>query len=217
MAELGRTTRSRSKAAFLFALAAFQFLLLGCCAFLVRPSFRARSLFRELETLPLGHVTFEDAQRFARKIGAKPTGVSCDRSFCEWDVRMDNSELPGWWRGSGESFVVYFDVKDSVVVRKGTGYGIGLGTDTSFPSSVVLEEQENWGRKRIREPVAAGWRSSNRYRYEEFNVYMTPKASAEDRRRFTAYNFNCFQKYRGCKDGRELLPVAASYPVPTID
>jgi len=62
---------------------------------------RARYLFGKLETLQLGHSTFEDAQRLAKEIGAKPTPFGpCDRSVCEWDVRMDNSELPRWWRGS---------------------------------------------------------------------------------------------------------------------
>ena len=182
-------------------------------ASLVRPSIRARYLFRKLETLPLGHATFEDAQRLAKTICAKPNGTACDRSFCEWDVKMDNSEIPRWWRGSGETFAVSFDVENSVVVRKGTGYGIGIESDRFNPSQVGLEEQENWGRIPRKEPITAGWYTSNLHRYDKFVVYMTPKASAEERRRYTAYNFNCFMQYRGCKDGRDLLPVAGSYPV----
>jgi hypothetical protein len=181
-------------------------LLLLCSAYFLRPSLRARYLFSQLGTLQLGHSTFEDAQRLARKIGATPTGP-CNQSGCEWDVRMDNSELPRWWRGSGESFVVTFDVKDSVVVRKTTGYGVGLATGFS-PSSVGLEEQEHWGRMRRPEPVAAGWKTTDLYRYYEFVVYMTPEVSAEDRRRYTSFNFHCFWKYKGCKDARELLPTA---------
>jgi len=192
--------------------AALPLLVLACCAFLLRPEIRARYLFRQLETLQLGRSTFEDAQRIAQKIGAKPYGPHgpCDRSDCEWDVRMDNSELPRWWRGPGEAFVVAFDVRDSVVVRKNTGYGIGMETDTFFPSSVSLDEQEHLPRDPGREqvPVLAGWYTTELYRYYEFRVYLTPKASAEERRRYTSFNFNCLWKYKGCKDARELLPTA---------
>lgn len=187
-------------------------LLLSCGAYLLRPSIRARCLFSELETLQLGHSTYEDAQRLAKKIGARPTYNPCDRSACEWDVRMGNSNLPEWWRGSGETFVVAFDVKDSVVVRKNIGYGIGIETSTLYPSSVGLVEQEHWPHRNITEPVTAGWRSSELYPNYEFDVYMTPKASAETRRRYTSYNFNCFWKYRGCRDARELLPTADPFP-----
>lgn len=188
-------------------------LPLLCSAYLLRPTIRARYLLSKLETLQLGRSTFEDAQRLAKQIGAKPTRFGpCNRSECEWDTRMDNSELPRWWRGSGEAFVVSFNVKDSIVVRKNTGYGIGKETDTFFPSQVSLQEQEHWrGAPRL-EPVAAGWGPSELYRYYMFQIYMTPKASAEDRRRYTSFNFNCFWKYKGCKDARELLPTADPLP-----
>jgi len=125
---------------------------------------------------------------------------------------MGNSELPRWWRGSGEAFVVSFNVKDSMVVRKNTGYGIGIETDTFSPSSVALIEEENWGRTARPVPVAAGWKTTDLYRYYEFKVYMTPNASAEDRRRYTAYDYGCVWRYRGCKDARELLPTADPFP-----
>lgn len=173
----------------------------------MRPTIRAQYLFHKLETLQLGRSSFEDAQRLAKQIDAKPYGL-CDRLACEWDARMDNSELPRGWRGSGEAFDVSFTVKDSVVVRKLTSYWIGKKTDTFSPSSVSLEEQEHWGRLPRLEPVIAGWGTSELYRYYVFKIYMNPEASAEDRRRYTSFNFNCFWKYKGCKDARELLPTA---------
>ena len=211
-----KISRFRSSSIIRLTVAALTLLILGCCAFSLRPSIRARYLFHELETLQLGHSTFEDAQRLAGKIGAKPylPHGPCNRSDCEWGVRMDNSELPRWWRGSGEAFAVAFDVKDGVVVRKNTGYGIGIETDTFHPSVVSLEEQERWRREPGREqpPVQAGWYTTELYRYYKFVVYMTPKASAADRRRYTSFNFNCFWKYKGCKDARELLPTADPFP-----
>jgi len=181
-----------------------------CGAFLLYPSLHARYLFSELETLQLGHSTFEDAERLARKIHAKPH-EDCDRSKCEWDKRIDNAYLPRWWRGAGEGFVVAFDVKDSLVVRKNTGFAIGT-IEAIHPSQVGLEEQEHWGRVPIPEPVKAGWITTDKFRYYQFVVYMTPKASAEDRRRYTAFDYSCFWKYRGCKDARELLPTADPLP-----
>jgi hypothetical protein len=185
-------------------------LILLCGAYLLGPSIRAHYLFNELESLQLGHSTFEDAEQLARKIHAKPNG-DCDRSKCEWDKRIDNAYLPQWWRGTGESFVVAFDVKDSLVVRKNTGFGIGT-LESIHPSQVGLVEQEHWGRSNTREPVQAGWRTTEKFRYYQFIVYMTPKASAEDWRRYTAFNYGCFWKYSGCRDARDLLPTADPFP-----
>ena len=93
------------------------------------------------------------------------------------------------------------------MVHKSTAYGIGV--DGSFhPSMVTFEEQEHWPQRNAREPVETGWGSSDWYRYYQFGVRMTPKASAEDRRRYTSFNFNCFWKYKGCTDARDLLPTA---------
>lgn len=207
-----RTSRVRNGSLVWIATSLLGLVILLCTAYLVRPSIRAHYLFGRLEALQLGHSTFEDAQRLAKQIGAKPYGP-CDRSVCEWDVRMDNSELPQWWRGLGESFVVSFTVKNSVVVRKNTGFGIGR-VDSFSPSSVSLEEQEQWrhepGREQV--PVQAGWMTTELYRYYQFQVRMTPKASAEDRQRYTAFAYSCFWKYKGCSDARELLPTADSFP-----
>jgi hypothetical protein len=208
--QMGNKQTSRLRISRIGGLIVFALIVL-CLSYLLHPAIRAHYLFSQLESLQLGHFTFEDAHRLARKIGANPNGP-CDRSACEWEVRMGNSELPRWWRGSGEAFVVAFDVKDSVVVRKNTGYGIGVESDPFSPSSVGLQEQEHWGRTGIPEPIAAGWRSSDWYRYLEFSVYMTPKASAADRQRYTAYNYGCLWRYRGCKDARELLPTADPFP-----
>ena len=97
------------------------------------------------------------------------------------------------------------------MVRKNTGFG--TGTAESFHASTVsLEEQEHWGRGNIREPVQAGWYTTDLFRYYWFTVRITPKASVEDRRRYTAFNYSCFWKYRGCRDARELLPTADRFP-----
>ncbi|MGI4756202.1 MAG: hypothetical protein ACRYGF_05055 [Janthinobacterium lividum] len=109
-------------------------------------------------------------------------------------------------------FAVAFDVEHSVLVRKSTGYGVGLETDTFSPSSITVDEQEHWGRMPTKEPLLVGWRSSSLYRYYNFIIYMTPAASANDRPRYTAFNYGCLWKYKGCKDARELLPTADQMP-----
>ena len=127
----------------------------------------------------------------AKTIGAKPL-PECYNSTCEWDVRMDNSELPEWWRGHGETLVVAFDTKDSVIVRKNLGYGVGVKADLSSPSSIGVIEQQDWGRRGIPVPIAKGWRTTELFRYYEVTVWITPAVSAQDRRRYTSFNFNCF-------------------------
>ena len=189
-------------------------LILLCGAYLLRPATRAHYFFNELETLQLEHSSFEDAQRLAKKINAKSSMYeSCDRTGCTWERRIDNAQLPRWWRGSGETFKVGFSVKNSIVVRKYTGFGIeGEQVNSFSPSAVWFDEQEHWGRGNTPEPVSAGWQTSELFTYYRFNVRMTPRASAEDRRRYTAFNYSCFWKYKGCKDARELLPTADPLP-----
>ncbi|MCU1323409.1 MAG: hypothetical protein JWM43_3058 [Acidobacteriaceae bacterium] len=177
---------------------------------LLRPAVRAQYLFHQLQTLQLDHSSFEEAQTLARKLGAEPHGP-CDRSVCEWEAKVDNSRIPEWWRGSGAAFLVSFNVKDSVVVRKNTGYGIGK-IGAFIPSQVGLVEEKQWGRGNTNEPVRAGWKTTELYRYFAFTVHMTPKATPEDRRRYTSYNYSCFWKYKGCRDARDLLPTADPFP-----
>jgi hypothetical protein len=171
------------------------------------PSIRARYLFHELETLQAGHSTFEDAERVAGKINAKPYYVHCYRSTCGWDARVDNAGLARWWRDFGETFSVSFLVKDSIVVRKVAWFG--TGTNGAFhPSGVLLEEQEHWAGGNIREPLQTGRARSN-----WFSVRMTPKASGEDRQRYADFNYSCFWKYKGCRDARDLLPTTDRFPM----
>ncbi|SFR96622.1 hypothetical protein SAMN05421771_0014 [Granulicella pectinivorans] len=184
-----------------------------CCAYLLYPAIRARYLFSRLETLRLGSSTFEDAKRVAAEIGAKTT-EPCNPLFCEWSKRIDNAQLPRWWRGTGEVFVVTFDVKNSVISRTSTGYGIESDGINGFsPSSIRFDEvDEHWWRDRPTKPVTAGWSTSDRFRYYQFVVYMTRKATADDRKRYTAFDYGCLWKYHGCKDARELLPTADPFP-----
>jgi hypothetical protein len=116
--------------------------------------------------------------------------------------------------GSGEVFEVGFTVKNSLVMRKYTGFGIeGARIDAFSPSAVWFDEQEHWGRGNTPESVAAGWSTSELFRYYRFTVRMTPQATAEERRRYTAFDYGCLWRYRGCKDARELLPTADRFSV----
>jgi hypothetical protein len=201
-------------------------LILLCGAYLFGPSIRARYLFHELGSLQLSHSSFEDAQRLAKKLGAKPSSLSpCDRSYCYWSADVNNARLPSWWRGSGVTFVIDFEVKDSVVVNKGASYAIGIDPYTFTPSMVSVGEQEKWLRTRredrdiVERPTEKGWGISyfekNGHREgvsTKFQVHLTPRSSAEDWRRYTAFNYSCFWKYKGCRDARDLLPTADPLP-----
>jgi hypothetical protein len=204
-------------------------LLLGG-VYLVYPSLRAHYLFRELGALQIGHSSFEDAQRLAKRIGAEPiTPTPCNQSYCYWSSEyVSNARLPKWWRGSGVTFAIDFEVKDSVVRNKGAWYGIGiLKIDSNYVpvSSVSIGVQEKWILTRMpsrvveEPPTSEGWgvnyleRNGNREIVStKFQVHMTPRSSAEDWKRYTAFNYSCFWKYKGCKDATELLPTADPFP-----
>jgi hypothetical protein len=211
--ELVRKFRFGRKAMVWLAVSLLGLFVIFCGAVLLRPSIRARYLFGQLETLEIEHSTFGDAERLARKIGAETINGPCDRSSCEWMATADNSRLPRWWRGAGETFAVSFTVKNSIVVRKVTSFGIGAILYEFHPSVVSLDERRHWEEwERMREPVKTGWGSTDLYRYYQFGVRMTPEASAEDRRRYTNFDYGCFWKFRGCRDARDLLPTADPFP-----
>lgn len=199
-------------------------LLLLCGAFLLRPPMRARYLFEQMETLEVGRTTFEDAQRLATKLGVKPGG-SCDRGECQWRIDVDNAKLPEWWRGTGVTFDVGFDVKDGVVKYKGAWYAIGIDTDNFRPASVSAGIKESWIDRRagdrtfVEPPIDRGGNVSyfeRNGRRENIafthNVQMTLVASAEEWRRYTAFNYRCFWKYKGCKGAKDLLSTVALLP-----
>jgi len=215
--------------------------LLLCGTYLVYLPLRARYLFSRLEVLQVGHSSFEDAQRLARKIGAKPSNLApCVPSFCYWSVEVDNKRLPQWWRGSGATFSVNFEVKGSAVDYKGAWYVIGVPSYNSTPSEmsgwidpyrlsppyeVSAGIKETWlhqrqGDRIVEEPATgAGWQvsyfeknGSRELATARFAARMTPRSSAEDWRRYTAFSYGCLWKYKGCKDGVELLPTAGPIP-----
>jgi hypothetical protein len=200
-------------------VSSFALLTLLCGAYLLYPSIRARYLVHQLEPLQVGHSTFEDAQRLAAKLGAKPEG-SCDRSYCFWDVVVNNARLPQWWRGSGVFFVITFNVDNSVVAHKGVGYDIGIDPNSFSPYKVTVVVKETWTRLMSEPPTQKGWAISYFERQHgrrenistTFQVHMTPRSSADDWKRYTAFNYSCFWRYKGCKDVSELLPTADPSP-----
>jgi hypothetical protein len=205
-------------------------LILLCGVYLLYPSLRARYLFHELGALQVGHSSFGDAQRIAERLGAVPlTPTPCNRTYCYWSSEyVSNARLPHWWRGSGVTFAIDFEVKDSVVRNKGAWYGIGIvDRDSNYvpSSSVSVGVQEKWiftrtpNRVIVEPSTAAGWginhverAGSPEIASTRFQVHMTPRSSAEDWHRYTAFNYSCFWRYKGCKDARELLPSADPVP-----
>jgi hypothetical protein len=89
------------------------FLILGLLlvmGFELAPMIRTRRLLVEFSKLELERASFEEAQNVAKRSHAIPYGP-CDPFACEWDIKVDNSVLPRWWRGSGETFAFSFSVK----------------------------------------------------------------------------------------------------------
>ena len=104
---------------------------LVCWATLLYPSLHARYLLYELNDLQVSHSTFEDAQKFAKKIRAQEVQfVKCTHVECQWYKLIVNTLLPQWYRGKSVTFGVVFTVKDSIVTDKGVEYSIGVGTPT---------------------------------------------------------------------------------------
>jgi hypothetical protein len=216
---------------------------LVCWATLLYPSLHARYLLYELKDLQINHSTFEDAQRFAKKIGAEELpSPKCTHVECRWYKFTDNALLPQWYRGKGITFALVFTVKDSIVTDKGVEYSIGVGTPTVgeafygrprvdvFQSESSFEYQKEKQRKLQEElhekptdyvepPVSKEWGKiwydkNGKMVVDYFAVNISPgsKSMLEDWKKYIAFNYSCFWKYKGCSYGKDLLPIADPYP-----
>jgi len=217
-------------------------------AMLLYPSVYARYLLYELKELQLNHSTFEDAQKFAKRIGAQERSfVSCTPADCEWYKAIDNAKLPQWYRGKGVTFMVLFTVKQSMVTQKAVEYSVGVGdlpldqTLIGRPRVDVFEsdgwfsqERESRLRRLHRLPRGEqeklpaiegqtfhkGWEKiwydekSGKMISDAFAVSIAPESKSilEDWKKYTAFNYSCFWKYKGCNYGKDLLPIADPYP-----
>lgn len=105
--------------------------LLLCSVTLLYPLLYARYLLHELNDLQLNRSTFEDAQKFAKKMGAPEADwAKCTPAECRWYKSTDNALLPKWYRGKGVTFAITFMAKGSLVTDKGVEYSIGVSPFT---------------------------------------------------------------------------------------
>lgn len=216
---------------------------LVCWAALLYPSLHARYLLYELKDLQINHSTFEDAQKFAKKIGAEEApSVKCTHVECRWYKFIDNARLPQWYRGKGVTFIIFFTAKDSIVTDKGVEYSIGVGPSTPEEAflgrpRVDVSQAESWFKyqkekqRQIQEkyheeptdfvepPVSKGWEKiwydeNGKMAVDYFLVRISPGSNSilEDWKKYTAFNYRCSWKYKGCNYGKDLLPIADPYP-----
>ena len=176
-------------------------LALAAALYLAKPAICARRTLAKMETIRIGGTTFVEAEQIAGQIEAKPTGV-CSPAECEWVYGISNLPVPDWWRGQGEVFRVYIHVKGGLVDWTQLQYWIGFG---SIVSGVTVSEKVDWpsNRKDTRSIKAEGWRGPNSF----ISVRMTPSDSAEIRKQYTSFNWNCFWQYQGCNNAHELMPA----------
>jgi hypothetical protein len=68
-------------------------------------------------------------------------------------------------------------------------------------------------------PVSKGWEKiwydkNGKIAVDRFAVYISPKSKSipEDWKKYTAFNYRCFWKYKGCSYGKDLLSITDPYP-----
>jgi hypothetical protein len=180
---------------------------LVCWTTLLYPSLHARYLLYELKDLQINHSTFEDAQKFAKKIGAQEMQYpKCTRLECQWYKFTYNALLPQWYRGKGVTFIIAFTAKDSIVTDKGVEYNVGVGTPKDgegflgrprvdvFQSASWFKYQKEKQRELQEEsheqptdfvepPVSKGWEKiwydkNGKIAIDAFAVYISPRSKS---------------------------------------
>ena len=162
---------------------------------------RMQYLLEQTGTLKIGASTFDDAHKIALRVNAIPSEV-CTSNDCGWYVHIDNSILPGLWRGPVTDFLVSFQVKDSIVINRIYRYRIGNGMNSSS-----IEINEHADSRGCLEPICISRQTKENNPYYRTSVFMTPAVSMEYRKRYLSFNMNCMWKFRGCKNALDLLPT----------
>ena len=183
-----------------FACTAFA-LALFVAVYLAIPPMRARRDLEKWERIQIGKSTFSQAQTVAAQFEGR-TGT-CSPVECGWIFGTSNFALPDWWRGKGQALAVQIHVKDGLVDRKELMYWIGEG---SMVSAVNVTETGDWPGN-LKEPRWTKIEGTQGVHYI-VRVNISPSDSANVRKRYTSFNWNCMWQYQGCKDEHELMPTA---------
>ena len=178
-----------------------------CGVGLLYPSLHARYLLHQLNEIELNRSTFEDAKRYAERIGAHEVPyVKCSPAECRWYKPVNNALIPRWYRGKGVSFAIFVTVKDSVVTDKAVEYEIGADPGTVGEAyvgrpAVYVSETESWFKwqretQRQRQershekptdyvelPISKGWDKiwydkDGKIAVDRFAVYISPKSKS---------------------------------------
>lgn len=168
---------------------------------LFQPYLRARSLLSQISVLQVGSSSFDEAKRVGRRLGSQGNDP-CTPLDCSWTFSVDDFKFLTVWRGEGVRFIAGFRVQNSVVSEQRFMFQIGTGVNAQ---TATFWERETW--PHYPKQFIVGTETSSVYPHFRSYVNLTPATPPDVRGRYLSFNFNCFWKYHGCKDARELLPT----------
>jgi hypothetical protein len=170
---------------------------------LLKPYARARELLTKVASLKVGSSSFAEAKQMGMTLGSAGNDP-CSPADCYWTFSVDNTKLPGVWRGESEHFIAGFRVENSVVSEQRFMFQIGTGVDAQ---TAEFWERETWPHY-PKQFVVGTETSPTRPRFRSY-VNLTPATPADVRERYLTFNLACLWKYHGCKDAGELLSVVS--------
>jgi len=168
---------------------------------LFQPYVRARHLLSKIDALQVGESSFEEAKRVGMVLGSQGNDP-CLPADCYWTFTVDNFSIPAMWRGEGTRFIAGFRVQNSVVSEQRFMLQIGTGFDAQ---TAEFWERETW--PNFPKQFIVGTQTTPTRPHFRSYVNLTPATHADIRERYLSFNLNCFWKYRGCRDAKELLPT----------
>lgn len=172
------------------------------------PIYRSHQLLREISQLKVGVSDYSETERIASLLGMqKNHEVPCSVRECLWRVDV-HSYLPGFWTSQSTTLTAGLRVESNQLVSVDIGFGkvhqpdfTGIMWSESIPSL--------W---KTHSAADVGYRTDLSGRYLISSINVSPSATEEEKRKYLAFNLNCFLKFRGCNDVFEFLPVLRSDP-----
>ena len=173
------------------------------------PIYRSHRLVRKMGQLKVGVSDFSETERIARLLNMEENPeVPCSPQECLWRIDIDNGYLPNFWTGQKTTLTAGLRVESNRLVSTYLDFGevrdpyfTGIMSSESIPSL--------W---KTHSPADVGYRTDLSGRYLVAIINISPSASEEVKRKYLAFNLNCFWRYYGCKDAFDFLPVLRNDP-----
>lgn len=197
-------------------------ILLGCLGVLLLPvawslastRHRAEQLLRDVRRLDLSAATLDDVKRLARKYPPEEVyyATPCTDGYCQVSITIQNTWLHRLRLAPQTSFEAFFDVQEGRVHYFEVGF-VKVEGPFSFRarvSEVIPPTEEAFERTFVESCTG----NTHLRSLKLVTAHILPSATAEEKERAFAFNFDCLTRIGGCKRWEFMPSICTDWAEP---